>query len=223
MIPWEHLGDADIPGSDGQLSLFRRDREYSLRLERVELMNSRMHESEEELARAAIGAHAAPRQVLIGGLGMGFTLRAALDLLSAEARVTVAELVPEVVDWNHRFLADLSGRPLDDSRVKVAVADVAVVMQRAAGSFDLILLDTDNGPEGTSAEANERLYQAAGLNEAVMALRPGGVLAVWSAFPSRAFTERLARAGLQVRQLNARARKGKAGRHVIWLATKGNR
>ncbi len=221
MIPWEHLGDADIPGDGGQLSLFRRDREYSLRLERVELMNSRMHESEEELARAAIDAHEAPRRVLIGGLGMGFTLRAALDLLPLDARVTVAELVPEVVDWNHRFLGDLSGRPLDDGRVQVAVADVAAVMQRSLSTFDLILLDTDNGPEGTSAEANERLYQAAGIAEAAAALRPGGVLAVWSAFPSRAFTDRLARAGLQVRQLNARARKGKAGRHVIWLARKG--
>ena len=220
MIPWEHLGDAPIPGMDQKLSLYRRDKEFSLRLERIELMNSRMHGSEEELARIAIEGHAgatAPH-VLVGGLGMGFTLRAALDLLPPTARVTVAELIPEVVEWNRQYLGGLAGEPLTDERVKVQVADVADLISGAQAEFDIILLDTDNGPEGTTAEANEQLYQAEGLNAALKSLKPGGVLAVWSAFPSRAFTDRLTRAGFRVEQLNSRARKAKGARHVIWLA-----
>lgn len=220
MIPWEHLGDAPIPGMDQKLSLYRRDQEFSLRLERLELMNSRMHGSEEELARLAIEGHAgtpAPH-VLVGGLGMGFTLRAALDLLPATARVTVAELIPEVVDWNRQYLGALAGEPLSDARVRVQVSDVADLISGALAEFDIILLDTDNGPEGTTAEANEQLYQSEGLNSALRSLKPGGVLAVWSAFPSRAFTDRLTRAGFRVEQLNSRARKAKGARHVIWLA-----
>lgn len=220
MIPWEHLGDARIPGTSDKLSLFRRDQEFSLRLERVELMNSRMHGSEEELARVAIEGHAqgSTSHVLVGGLGMGFTLRAALDLLAPTARVTVAELIPEVVDWNTKYLGGLAGAPLTDSRVNVQVTDVADLVAAATGTFDIILLDTDNGPEGTTAEANEWLYQAEGLNALLKSLKPGGVLAVWSAFPSRAFTDRLTRAGFRVEQLNSRARKAKGARHVIWLA-----
>ena len=220
MIPWEHLGDARIPGTSDTLKLFRRDQEFSLRLERTELMNSRMHESEEELARVAIEGWtgtAAPH-ILVGGLGMGFTLRAALDLLPDDARVTVAELVPEVVDWNRQYLGGLAGSPLSDSRVSVQVTDVADLVAASGAEFDIILLDTDNGPEGTTAEANEQLYQAGGLNSLLKSLKPGGVLAVWSAFPSRAFTDRLTRAGFRVEQLGSRARKAKGARHVIWLA-----
>ena len=191
-----------------------------MRLEHVELMNSRMHESEEELARVAISGHpgTADPHVLVGGLGMGFTLRAALDLLPAAPRVTVAELVPEVVDWNRQHLGALAGEPLLDTRVGVQVTDVADLVAAAEAVFDIILLYTDNGPEGTTAEANEQLYQTAGLNSLLGALRPGGVLAVWSAFPSRAFTDRLTRAGFRVEQLSSRARKAKGARHVIWLA-----
>ena len=222
MIPWEHLGDADIPGTGEQLRLFRRDREHSLRLERTELMNSRMHESEEELARVALSglpADSSPA-VLIGGLGMGFTLRAALDQLPAGARVVVAELVPEVVDWNHRYLGQLAGQPLEDKRVAVRVGDVADSLKASTSEFDFVLLDTDNGPEGTSAEANEWLYDLPGLEAIRNSLKPGGTLGVWSAFSSRAFTERLARSGFRVKQVKARARKGKAARHVIWLASR---
>ncbi len=222
MIPWEHLGDARIPGTAENLRLFRRDREYSLRLERVELMNSRMHHSEEELARVALRdlPEDSSPSVLIGGLGMGFTLRAALDLLPAGARVVVAELVPEVVEWNHRYLGALAGMPLEDARVTVRIGDVADILRSAEAEFDFVLLDTDNGPEGTSAEANEWLYEAAGLAAIHRSLTEGGTLGVWSAFSSRAFTERLARTGFRVRQVKARARKGKAASHVIWLASR---
>ncbi len=222
MIPWEHLGDAAIPGTPDKLSLHRRDGEFSLRLARVELMNSRMHGSEEELASLAIEALPTARNVLVGGLGMGFTLRAALDLLPESARLVVAELIPEVVDWNERFLGDLAGQPLADPRVSVHVADVNDVISRSAETFDLILLDTDNGPEGTVTEDNEQLYSDAGLQRTLASLKPAGILAVWSAFDSPRFTNRLKRAGFRVEKRNTRARKGKskAGRHVIWLAHK---
>lgn len=220
MIPWEHLGDATIPGTPDKLSLFRRDREYSLRLERVELMNSRMHRSEEELASLAIEAKPAAQDVLVGGLGMGFTLRAALDLLPSTARVVVAELLPEVVDWNRRYLGELAGQPLADPRVNVHTGDVYELISSSVGAFDLILLDTDNGPEGTVTEDNEQLYSHSGLQQALASLKPGGILAIWSAFDSPQFTNRLKRSGFRVEKRNTRARKGKAGRHIIWLAHK---
>ena len=218
LIPWEHLGDADIPGSAEKLSLYRRDREYSLRIERTELMNSRMHESEEALARLALQSKPAAGSVLVGGLGMGFTLRAALDLLPATAKVTVAELIPEVVTWNEKYLHDLAGQPLRDARVNVTLADVGAVLADNPAAFDVILLDTDNGPEGTVREDNDQLYSTAGLERILRSLNPGGILAVWSAFDSRQFTERLKRAGFRVEKQSSRARKGKAARHVIWLA-----
>src|SRR5690625_2694711 len=140
-------------------------------------MNSRMHASEEELANLTVGARPAAREVLVGGLGMGFTLRAALDLLAPEASVVVAELIPEVVSWNRHHLGDLAGRPLDDPRVTVRLADVNTVINEASESFDLILLDTDNGPEGTVTEDNERLYSPAGLRRSLASLRSGGILA----------------------------------------------
>lgn len=223
MIPWEHLADAEVPGTADVLRLYRRDGEYSLRVGRVELMNSRQHGSEEALAELALpGASAAgaPR-VLIGGLGMGFTLRAALGHLPASATVVVAELVPEVVDWNRTWLAPLAGAPLEDPRVSVRTGDVARIFRQQEESFDCILLDTDNGPEGTTAEGNEWLYSPAGLAAILACLRPGGVLAVWSGFPSRRFTERLSRAGFRVNTHTVRARRDKGARHTIWLAKRG--
>ena len=222
MIPWEHLGDARIPGTPDKLSLYRRDGEFSLRLARVELMNSRMHESEEVLARAALpdDRRAQVGNVLIGGLGMGFTLRAALDRLPAGARVVVAELVPEVIDWNRNHMGHLAGAPLNDPRTDIRLADVAEILKHSRSCFDVILLDTDNGPEGTSAEANEWLYADAGIQASWESLKPGGVLAVWSAFPSSRFTERLRRNGFRVELINARARRSKSARHIIWLAFK---
>jgi len=201
------------------MSLHRRDNEFSLRVAGIELMNSRQHGSEEalaELALAELGGRA--EHVLIGGLGMGFTLRAALDVLPAGARVIVAELVPQVAEWNRGPLAHLAGRPLADPRVKLVVADVADLLARTSGAYDAVLLDTDNGPEGTTQDGNERLYSAAGLHAAHGALTPGGVLAVWSAFPSPAFVKRLVAAGFSVTEKNVRSRGKKGVRHVVWLA-----
>ncbi|HLR47101.1 MAG TPA: hypothetical protein VK092_08070 [Deinococcales bacterium] len=219
MIPWEHLADAAIPGTADTLSLYRRDGEYSLRIGRLELMNSRRHGSEQALAELALERTSGQKPaVLVGGLGMGFTLRAALGLLPAGARVTVAELVPEVVDWNRTWLAPLADAPLEDPRVRVSTGDVADIFRAGRDVFDCILLDTDNGPEGTTSEDNAWLYSRAGLRAISGSLRRGGVLAVWSGFPSRSFTQRLARAGFQVRTETVRARAGKGSRHTIWLA-----
>ncbi len=217
MIPWEPLGETVLPSGE-RMSLQRRGDEFALRVANVELMNSRQHGSEEALATLAARAHGAPRTVLVGGLGMGFTLRAALDALAGDARVTVAELVPQVVEWNRTVLAHLAGDPLADRRVQVAVTDVAELLKGEPGRYDLILLDTDNGPEGTTQDGNAWLYSTAGLAAARGALAPRGVLAVWSAFESAGFTKRLARAGFTVSEERVRARGSKGARHVVWLA-----
>ncbi|MFA5551719.1 MAG: hypothetical protein WDA03_08885 [Trueperaceae bacterium] len=227
MIPWHQVGSTPL-GGHAVLSLWRRDLdgrppEFSLRINEpnlpvTELMNSRQNASEQLLAERAIDALGRPAaNVLIGGLGMGYTLRAALDRLGAEARVTVAELLADVVGWNREHMGDLAGRPLDDPRVGVHVGDVGELLT-GAGRYDLILLDTDNGPEGTSREENEELYSTAGLSRAHAALLPGGLLAVWSAFPSGEFTRRLERCGFDTKVTQARAFGKRGARHVIWLA-----
>lgn len=228
MIPWQQVGRTPLPGG-GQLELWRRDlagrpSEFSLRIVEpnhptIELMNSRQHGSEEALAELAANALGRPAaSALVGGLGMGFTLRAALDRLPVGARVTVAELLPQVVEWNREHLAELAGRPLDDPRVRVFVGDVADEIRRQQAAYDLILLDTDNGPEGTSRDENEQLYSAAGLERARAALTPGGVLAIWSAFDSPTFSKRLQRAGFEVRHERPRAHGKRGARHTVWLA-----
>lgn len=221
MIPWEYLESAPVPGGEGELSLYRRGAEYSIRVAGRELMNSRLHGSEEALAGLAcerIRGRLAPR-LLIGGLGMGYTLAAALRRVGSDGRVVVAELVPAVVAWNRGPLADLAGRPLEDARVVVHDGDVARVLQAEAVAFDAILLDVDNGPEGLVRKGNDWLYARPGLAAAFAALRPGGVLAVWSANPSRVFADRLRRAGFAVDEVRARAREHRGGRqHTIWLA-----
>lgn len=223
MIPWEHIDEARVPGSSLILSLQRRGEEYSLRIDRAELMNSRRHESEEALADLALaelrGGPKAPA-VLIGGLGMGFTLRAALDRLPPRASVTVAELVPQVVTWNHEHMGHLAGHPLKDPRVKVHMGDVAELLRRSAGKWDAVLLDTDNGPEGTTRDENEHLYSRAGLASLAGSLRPGGVLGVWSAFSGGQFVQRLAQTGLDVKEHRVRARKSRDSRHMVWVARK---
>lgn len=219
MIPWEPIGETVLPSGE-RMTLHRRGEEYALRVANVELMNSRQHDSEEALATLAARAHGAPRSVLVGGLGMGFTLRAVLDALTGDARVTVAELAPEVVEWNRTVLSHLAGNPLADERVRVVVADVAELLKGAPGRYDMILLDTDNGPEGTTQDGNEWLYSAAGLATARAALAARGVLAVWSAFESAGFAKRLARAGFAVGEERVRARGSKGARHVVWLARK---
>lgn len=223
MIPWVLLDTAAVPDDGGELRLLRRDAEFSIRLGREELMNSRMHGSEEALATLAcarLGARSRTR-ILIGGLGMGFTLRAAVDATGDAARIVVAELVPAVVAWNRGPLAPISGHALEDARVEIREADVGAVIRAEPAGFDAILLDVDNGPAALSRAANDRLYDAAGLAAARAALRPGGVLAVWSAGPDRKFNQRLRQAGFDVEEVPVRARGKQGGaRHTIWIAVR---
>ena len=222
MIPWETLGAAQIPGGGG-LRLMRRGAELSIMSGAVELMNSRLSGSEEALASLTCAPLAsAPRpRVLIGGLGMGFTLRAALAELPAMADVTVAELVPEVVAWARGPMTELFAGCLEDRRVTIHVVDVADVIDAAREIYDAILLDIDNGPGGLNREANDRLYSGAGLNAAAQALKAGGVLAVWSAVQDADFVRRLRRSGYAVEEKQVRATGRKRGaRHLIWLAHK---
>ncbi|WP_363345906.1 spermidine synthase [Methylocystis echinoides] len=226
MIPWVLLDTAPIPGGEGALRLMRRGAEFSIMLGNNELMNSRLSGSEQALATLTherLGCRPEPR-ILIGGLGMGFTLRAMLAVLDAEARVVVAELVPAVVAWARGPMVDLHGASLTDPRVTIHETDVARLIHAARASYDAILLDVDNGPEGLSREANDGLYQMAGLAAARVALRPGGVLAVWSSGPDRSFTQRLHRAGFGVEEIKVRANAKRGGaRHVVWVATRTDR
>lgn len=222
MIPWVQLGSAQSPGG-GELRLMRRGAELSIMSGAIELMNSRLSGSEEALATLTCAplASAADPAVLIGGLGMGFTLRAALAQLSASAQVTVAELVPAVVSWARGPMAELFAGCLEDRRVTILEADVAAVIGRARAAYDAILLDVDNGPGGLNRAANDGLYSGEGLNAAAQALKPGGVLAVWSSTQDAAFVRRLSRSGYAVAEKAVRARGGRRGaRHVIWLATR---
>ncbi|MGD0564764.1 MAG: spermidine synthase [Roseiarcus sp.] len=226
MIPWILLAKAPIPGGGGELRLMRRGAEFSIRLGANELMNSRLSGSEEALAALAcerIRQRPRPR-VLIGGLGMGFTLRAALRALDASARVEVAELVPAVLQWAEGPMAEIFAGSLGDPRARVELSDVAEVIGAAKSTYDAILLDVDNGPEGLTRAANDRLYDARGLAAARAALRPGGVLAVWSSGPDRRFTQRLRDAGFAAEEIPARARGARGGaRHRIWIATRPER
>ncbi|VGO18058.1 spermidine synthase [Pontiella sulfatireligans] len=223
MNPWVLLDEAEVPGDGGKMKLYQRAFEFSISVKNDELMNSRMHGSEDALAELAC-KHVADRptpRVLIGGLGMGFTLRAALEHLGANAEVVVAELVPAVVKWNQSHLADLAERPLEDSRVEVRVSDVGLVIKEQTEAYDAIMLDVDNGPDGLTHEGNDRLYSRGGLNAAKAALKPGGMLGVWSAEPDPAFTKRLRGAGFKIKEVTVRARGKRGGRrHTIWLAEK---
>ena len=219
MIPWQLLGEARTPDGTG-LTLTRHDREYVIMADGKSLMSSRMHGSEQALATLALrGLGATAPSVLIGGLGMGFTLRAALDALPGEATVLVAELVPAVVEWNRGPLAPLAGEPLRDRRVTVEIGDVAAILSTARERFDAVLLDVDNGPDAFTAATNAGLYGDQGLAAARDALKPGGVLAVWSAWEQRRFEQRLRYAGFDVRVERVRARLEKGGpKHTIFLA-----
>jgi spermidine synthase len=222
MIARELLDTADLPDGSGTLRLVRRGEEYSIMLGANELMNSRLSGSEEalaEIACAKIAGRAAP-EMLIGGLGMGFTLRAALACLPNGAHVTVAELVPAVAAWARGPLAHIFAGSLDDPRSSVVVGDVRGLIEGAQSRWDSILLDVDNGPDALSIAANDRLYGRAGLAAAREALRPGGVLAVWSAAPDKAFAQRLRAAGFAVEETAARARRGRGARHVLWFGVR---
>jgi spermidine synthase len=223
MKPRELIGTAVVPGAE-DLRLFRRGDDFMIVLDRNELMSSRMSGSEDALAVmtcARLGKRTAPH-LLIGGYGMGFTLRAALAALGAQAQVTVAELVPEIIEWARGPMAELAAGCLDDPRVRLFNGDVAALIREAKGGYDAILLDVDNGPDGLTRDRNGWLYSALGLGHAKAALKAGGVLAIWSAAPDRAFTARLVGAGFKVEEVTVRARaNGKGPRHVIWFATKG--
>lgn len=221
MIPWTLLDTANLPDGSGTLRLKQRGSEFSIMLGSNELMNSRLSGSEEALATLVCERLGGRPELLIGGLGMGFTLRAALAKLPAEASVIVAELIPAVVAWARGPMAGVFAGSLDDQRVTIAVADVATVITEGQGRYDAILLDVDNGPDGLTVAGNDRLYGAEGLQAAKAALRPGGILAVWSAGPDHSFTKRLRSAGLKTEEVTARARRtGGGARHVIWLATR---
>lgn len=225
MIPWLLLDKAPVPDGSGELRLMRRGSEFSIKLGQNELMNSRLSGSEEALATIAcekIRDRKQPR-ILIGGLGMGFTLRATLAALRSDAHVFVAELVPAVLAWARGPMAEIFGKSLTDPRVSIREVDVGHLIRADGASFDAILLDVDNGPEGLTRESNDALYDLKGLNAAHAALRPGGVLAVWSSGPSPKFTSRLHKAGFEVEEVKVRANGSKGGaRHVIWIATRAN-
>ena len=220
MIPWETLGKERAPDG-GELILYRRGGEFMIRVDGRELMSSRTHGSEDvlaELACAGLKDLEAPR-VLVGGLGLGFTLRAALDVLPSAARVVVAEIVPAVVEWNRGPVGPLAGRPLEDHRVAVVVKDVGAVLRRTKERFDAILLDVDNGPAALTRKGNHGLYVETGLVATRAALRPGGVLAVWSAAPDDVFVRRLERARFAVSTHVVPARGiGGGPKHTVFLA-----
>ena len=222
MTPRTLIGTAQVPGG-AELRLFQRGRDFMIVLDRNELMSTRMSGSEEALATMTIDRLAgrpAPH-LLIGGYGMGFTLRAALARLGSDARASVVEIVPEIIDWARGPMAEFAAGCLDDGRVTLIEDDVADVIARGAGRYDAILLDVDNGPDGLSRDANDRLYSMRGLDKARAALKPGGVLAIWSAAPDMAFTRRLADAGFAVEEVGVRARSnGKGPQHVIWFGTR---
>ena len=221
MTPWILLDSAQVPGKGGELRLYQRGDEFSIKLEgRGELMNSRVHGSEDALAEhtcARLSDCEKPR-LLIGGLGMGFTLAEALRHIGSQAQVVVAELVPEVVTWNRGPLGKFAGNPLEDLRVIVHEGDVARIIDAEQQAYDAILLDVDNGPEGLTRKENDRLYDIDGLNAAYAALRANGVLAVWSAGPDQKFLQRLRKTGFEVEEIRVRSRGAKGARHIIWFA-----
>jgi spermidine synthase len=222
VTPRELIDTARVPGGDEELRLFRRGKDFMIVLDRNELMNSRMSGSEEALAEMTLERLAgdAPR-VLIGGYGMGFTLRAALARTGADAVLVVVELVPKIVEWARGPMAELTAECLDDPRVRLMEGDVAASIGAAREEYDAILLDVDNGPDGLTRLANDRLYTMTGLGTALRALKPGGVLAVWSAGPDQRFSRRMRDAGFEVEEVAVRARSnGKGPRHVIWFGRK---
>ncbi len=224
MNSWITIERTAVPDSDTELTLLQRDEDFAIRLSGVpgDLMNSRMHHSEEALAELGCARLDAVEnaRVLVGGLGMGFTLAAVLRTVPRSAEVIVAELVPAVAEWNRGALGQCAGRPVDDDRTHVHLGDVADLIKQPAGGFDAILLDVDNGPEAMTAADNEWLYSTSGLREIYAALRPEGIVAIWSARADQLFTIRLKKAGFNVQLRTVRARPGKGSRHTIFVAQK---
>jgi spermidine synthase len=222
MSSWIHLDTAEVPGGQAEMRLMQRGDEFSIMVGTAELMTSEFRGSERALATLTCerlqdrpGA-----RVLIGGLGMGFTLISALAALGPDARVVVAELVPAVAAWARGPLAGLFAGSLDDARVDLRLQDVTRVIQSGPEQFDAILLDVDNGPQPLTQGANRRLYDIWGLRRARYALRPKGILAVWSGAPNRKFKARLKLAGFDVDEVRVYAHGSSGQRHVLWLATR---
>ena len=222
MRHWTQLGEAPIPGTDQSLFLYQGKDDFFIKISGGhELMSTRKHGSEDALGSLPCNRLKKPgaARVLIGGLGMGFTLASVLAVVGSKAEVTVAELVPEVVDWNRGPLGEHSGKPLDDPRTKVYVGDVAKLLRQSSACFDVIALDVDNGPEGLTKSANDWLYSMQGIVAAQKALTPTGILAYWSAGPDQAFHDRLRRCGFMVEEITVFAHGKKGARHTIWLAS----
>lgn len=223
MIPWEEIERAEVPGGEEEVILRKRGTEFSIRVAATELMNSRIHGSEDALAELTCSriSRKPGRRILIGGLGMGYTLAAALQHSGDDSLITVAELIPAVIRWNREHLGHLAGNPLADGRVFVRQEDVAKTITREKSIWDAIILDVDNGPDGLTRKVNDRLYGLSGLKNAFLALRNGGVLSIWSSGKDEQFTSRLKQCRFQTEIVTVRARKpGKGARHTIWLATK---
>jgi len=224
MIPWKTVDRSDVPGDEGELKLMNRGTEFSIRTAGNELMNSRIHASEEALAELTynrIKRGESELKVLIGGLGMGFTLAAALKQSKSDTLITISELIPAVVKWNKEHIGHLAGNPLKDPRVSVKVEDVMKTIGKKKSVWDAIVLDVDNGPDGLTRDDNHRLYGRAGLKTSFSALRSGGILSIWSSGVDHGFTNRLKQCGFKTEIVTVRARKsGKGSRHTIWLAAK---
>jgi spermidine synthase len=224
MIPWTHLDTAQIPNDGGELKLSQRGDEFSIKVsgKRGELMNSRVYNSEKVLSQLGC-AHIKPHHdahILVGGLGMGYTLAAALKAVNADSLVTVAELVPEVVEWNKGPLSNCAGNPLQDSRTKVHIGDVKELLTSRKPTFDAILLDVDNGPKGLTHSDNDWIYSEEGLKDIYDTLQPNGMLAIWSAGPDYLFTVRLKKIGFRVDTRDVKASSRKRTQHTIFLAKK---
>ena len=221
MIPWKLIERVPAAKGQGELSLHQRGDEYSIRVDGQELMNSRRHGSEEamaDLACAALGDTRQPR-VMVGGLGMGFTLAAAARCLPADASIEVVELSEAVIDWNRGPLGPLAGHPLSDPRVQAIVGDVREIIERARGRYAAILLDVDNGPAALTQPANAWMYGRDGLTRITAALQSGGVLSIWSAGPDASFTRGLRATGLDASEHRVPARGAAGGtKHTIWIA-----
>jgi len=222
MNPWSLIDTASIPDGGRNLRLMKRGAEFSIMLGQNELMNSRRSGSEEALAKIVcerIKARPHPR-ILIGGLGMGFTLRAALAALGPDARIVVSELLPSIVAWAKGPMSEIFGDCLTENRVSVLEQDVRLSIRAASSAFDAILLDVDNGPNGLTTPANDALYNMEGLGRARAALSSRGVLAVWSSGPDSHFNSRLRKSGFEVEEISVRSgRAGRGARQIIWIAT----
>jgi len=222
MRHWTQLGEADIPNTDKSLFLYQGKDDFFIKLSGgYELMSTRKHASEDALGSLPCQRlkHSESARVLIGGLGMGFTLAAVLAEVGFKAEVTVAELIPEVVEWNRGPLGERSGYPINDSRTRIHIGDVAKLLRKSRACFDVIALDVDNGPEGLTKSTNDWLYSMPGIVAAQDALSPVGILAYWSADPDQAFHDRLRRCGFMVEEVTVFAHGKKGARHTIWLAS----